>query len=135
MVRSGAPMIFNVAMSRVFSNVMVKMTIAMTTVDTDKRMIRNSRICCRERSTTLLARTSSCSSVGIARSRLGEREVVGEMSLLDPAPRSATVVAETEARLLKIQRADFDEILDLRPEIARAVIQVLVRRLREANAR
>ena len=68
-------------------------------------------------------------------SRLGEREVFGEMALLDPAPRSATVKAATEVRLLRIQREDFAEILDLRPQIALGVIRVLVRRLREATGR
>lgn len=67
-------------------------------------------------------------------SRLGEREVFGEMALLDPGPRSATVRSETEVRLLRIQSDDFAELLDLRPQIARGVIQVLVRRLRQPPA-
>jgi CRP-like cAMP-binding protein len=66
---------------------------------------------------------------------LGEREVFGEMALLDAAPRSATVQARSEVRLLRIHREEFAELLAERPEVARGVIQVLVRRLREAGAR
>jgi CRP-like cAMP-binding protein len=68
-------------------------------------------------------------------SRLGERDVFGEMALLDPAPRSATVRAASDVRLLRIQREDFLEILAERTEIARGVMEVLVRRLREATGR
>lgn len=64
-------------------------------------------------------------------STLGEREPFGEMALLDPAPRSATVRAETDVRLLRIGREDFEVILAERPAVARGVIEVLVRRLRE----
>jgi len=66
---------------------------------------------------------------------LGEREVFGEMALLDAAPRSATVQARSEVRLLRIHREEFAELLAERPVVARGVIQVLVRRLREAGAR
>jgi len=68
-------------------------------------------------------------------SSLGEREVFGEMALLDPAPRSATVQAASDVRVLRIHREEFAEVLAERPEVARGVIQVLVRRLREATAR
>jgi len=64
-------------------------------------------------------------------SRLGPREVFGEMALLDPGPRSATVRAAGEVRLLRIQREDFTEALAERREIALGVIRVLVQRLRQ----
>jgi CRP-like cAMP-binding protein len=68
-------------------------------------------------------------------SALSEREVFGEMALLDAAPRSATVQARSEVRLLRVHREEFAELLAERPEVARGIIQVLVRRLREAGAR
>lgn len=68
-------------------------------------------------------------------SRLGEREPFGEMALLDPGPRSATVRAETDVRLLRIAREEFEELLADRPAVARGVIAVLVRRLRETAPR
>jgi len=63
---------------------------------------------------------------------LGERECFGEMAILDAAPRSATVSAVSETRLLKIAREDFQEIMAEKPEIANGVIKVLTRRLRDA---
>jgi len=64
---------------------------------------------------------------------LSEREVFGEMALLDPAPRSATVKALSDVTLLTIRREDFADIMAERHEIARGVIQVLTRRLRAAT--
>jgi CRP-like cAMP-binding protein len=61
---------------------------------------------------------------------LGERQVFGEMSLLDSEPRSASVGAMTDLTLLKIARDDFNEILAEKAEIAQGVIKVLTRRLR-----
>jgi CRP/FNR family transcriptional regulator, cyclic AMP receptor protein len=63
---------------------------------------------------------------------LGERECFGEMAILDASPRSATVTALVSTHLLKITREDFQEIMSEKPEIARGVILVLTRRLREA---
>jgi CRP-like cAMP-binding protein len=63
---------------------------------------------------------------------LGEREVFGEMAVLDPAPRSATVRAATDVVLLRIRREDFQDLLAEELEVARAVIRVLARRLRAA---
>jgi CRP/FNR family transcriptional regulator, cyclic AMP receptor protein len=63
---------------------------------------------------------------------LGERECFGEMAILDASPRSATVTALSSTSLLKISREDFQEIMGEKPEIARGVITVLTRRLRDA---
>lgn len=63
---------------------------------------------------------------------LGERECFGEMAILDPAPRSATVTAVIATSLLRIAREDFQEIMVEKPEIAQGIIQVLTRRLRDA---
>jgi CRP-like cAMP-binding protein len=57
----------------------------------------------------------------------------GEISLLDGGPRSATVVTETPARLLVITRRDFARLLADAPDLARAVMAVLCRRLRQAE--
>jgi CRP/FNR family transcriptional regulator, cyclic AMP receptor protein len=64
---------------------------------------------------------------------LSEREVFGEMAVLDPGPRSATVKAVTDLTLLTIRREDFADIMAERHEIARGIIQVLTRRLRAAT--
>ncbi len=64
---------------------------------------------------------------------LGERQVVGEMAVLDSEPRSASVTAATPTRLLRIGREDFRDIMAERSEIAAGVVTTLSRRLREAN--
>ena len=64
---------------------------------------------------------------------LGEKEVFGEMSILDSAPRSASVAAATDVSLLKIEREDFEDLMAEKMEIARGVIKVLLRRLRTAT--
>ncbi len=65
--------------------------------------------------------------------QLGERESFGEMSLLDPAPRSATATAETDVTLLKLSEADFRDLLEEKHQLALGIIQVLTRRLRTAD--
>jgi CRP/FNR family transcriptional regulator, cyclic AMP receptor protein len=64
---------------------------------------------------------------------LGERECFGEMGILDPAPRSETVTALSDTRLLRVAREDFQEIVAEKPEIALGIIQVLTRRLRDST--
>src|SRR5947207_1883916 len=65
------------------------------------------------------------------RLKLGPGEFFGEMSLLDGEPRSATVRAETDMRLLVILRRNFQTLLTEVPELTRNILIVLSRRLRE----
>jgi CRP-like cAMP-binding protein len=65
---------------------------------------------------------------------LGDGEVVGELALLDPAPRGATVRALSDVTLLRIGGEAFFEIMQDKHEIARAVMRVLAKRLRLAGA-
>ena len=65
------------------------------------------------------------------RMRLGPGEFFGEISLLDGEPRSATVRAETDMRLLVILRRNFQTLLTEVPEITRTILVLLSRRLRE----
>ncbi len=66
--------------------------------------------------------------------KLGEGECVGEMAILDSEPRSASVLAETPVRALKIEREDFYDLLTEKLEIAQGIIKVLSRRLRDTTA-
>lgn len=66
---------------------------------------------------------------------LGAGTVVGELAVLDPMPRSATVRALTDCLLFRLDKAAFDEALDARPEIARGVIRELAHRVRETHER
>jgi CRP-like cAMP-binding protein len=54
----------------------------------------------------------------------------GEMSLLDGDPRSATIVATTEVRLLVVDRSQFWRLLNETPDLVRRMLVVLSRRVR-----
>jgi CRP-like cAMP-binding protein len=58
----------------------------------------------------------------------------GEMSLLDNEPRSATVLAVDDSRLLVLSRTDFQAHLERHPRTALRVLTELSRRLRRADA-
>ena len=62
--------------------------------------------------------------------RLGKGEPIGEMGIIDAAPRSATITALTDVDTLKIEQEDFDELMSDRQEISMGVIRVLIKRLR-----
>ncbi len=57
----------------------------------------------------------------------------GEMSLLDDAPRSASVEALSEVRVLALGRNDFLDLLRKSTDLAFAVVQELTRRLRQVD--
>jgi CRP-like cAMP-binding protein len=59
----------------------------------------------------------------------------GEMSLLDSAPRSATIRAVDQTRCLMLSSWDFKSLLERTPSIAIRLLEVLSRRLRVADER
>lgn len=59
----------------------------------------------------------------------------GEMSLLDSAPRSATIRALEPTTCLMLSSWDFKRTLETHPSIAVKLLEVLSRRLRVADAR
>jgi HEAT repeat protein len=63
---------------------------------------------------------------------LGEREVVGELALLDSEARNADVTAVEKTMLLKLDQDAFYELITSNPEVVRGVLRVLTRRLRAA---
>ncbi len=62
--------------------------------------------------------------------KAGPGETIGEMALLDEAPRSATVVALSDAKVLELRKDAFYEILDQRPDVALSLIRGFSSRLR-----
>ncbi|MFN8491602.1 MAG: Npt1/Npt2 family nucleotide transporter [Caldilineaceae bacterium] len=66
--------------------------------------------------------------------RMGEREIFGEMALLDGEPRTATIRTAQPTHLLCLDQAAFYELMDEHIEIARGVIHVLLQRLRARTA-
>lgn len=67
--------------------------------------------------------------------RLGPHDVFGEMSIFDREPRGSTASVAEDAELLRVSAEDFHEAVHETVEIAEAVIQVLNRRLRDADRR
>lgn len=64
---------------------------------------------------------------------LGEREVFGELAVLDPEPRSASVTATSNVQLLRLDRDDLFEILPDHVEMLSGILHVLCNRLRAAR--
>jgi CRP-like cAMP-binding protein len=65
--------------------------------------------------------------------RLGPGDVVGELSLLDGEPRSATVRALTDMEVLEISAEDLWLLLRQAPAVTRKLLQALSERLRHAD--
>ncbi len=72
---------------------------------------------------------------GITLGQLGAGDWVGEMSLLLDEPRSATVVAVTDAQLRRVTRDSFGRVLADDPERTQELLRQLARRVREASGR
>jgi CRP/FNR family transcriptional regulator/CRP/FNR family cyclic AMP-dependent transcriptional regulator len=64
---------------------------------------------------------------------LKEGDFFGEMSLLDGEPRSATVRAVEDSRLLTIRREDFLTAMRKQPDLALTLLGEMSRRLRKSN--
>ena len=65
----------------------------------------------------------------------GPGDFFGEMSLLDQAPRSATIRAIEETTCIMLSSWDFKNLLEAHPSIAIKLLEVLSRRLRVADER
>jgi CRP-like cAMP-binding protein len=70
---------------------------------------------------------------GKGSAKLGPGECFGEMALLHSAPRSATVTAESDMRLLVLGSREFSTLIDDVPVIGRRVLAAIAERLREAE--
>jgi CRP-like cAMP-binding protein len=64
---------------------------------------------------------------------LGAGAVVGELSLLDHGPRTATVVADTECTMLVISQRQFLAVIDAIPAISHKLLATLAGRIRELD--
>lgn len=61
---------------------------------------------------------------------LGPGSFFGEMSLLDQAPRAATVTALTDMTLLVLDARSFSTLLDQAPSVARKILRGMAQRIR-----
>src|SRR5436305_2005245 len=64
---------------------------------------------------------------------MGPSDMVGELSLFDPGPRTATATAVVDTRLARLRKQALRPWLNNRPEIAEQLLRVLARRLRRTN--
>lgn len=64
---------------------------------------------------------------------LGSGECFGEMSLIDDAPRSASVITLESSDFISIAKDSFKSVLVTSPEISLRIMKGLVKRLREAD--
>ena len=64
---------------------------------------------------------------------LKEKEVFGELALLDAELRSASATANTDCLLFRVEQEPFYELIENRPEVARGFIKILCQRLRAQN--
>ncbi len=64
---------------------------------------------------------------------LEKGDFFGEMAVLEDLPRAASARALTDAQLLQINGATFDQMLQANPEIAVRMMRKLSRRLRETD--
>jgi hypothetical protein len=65
---------------------------------------------------------------------LGAKEIFGELALLDPEPRSASVEAVEDTRLFRLYGDTFSQLMAANLEIVRGVLHVLCERLRRTSA-
>ena len=62
--------------------------------------------------------------------RLGSGDHFGELALLDPSPRNATVRAETDVTVLVISHRMFNVVMRDLPGLRRAMLRSMAQRLR-----
>lgn len=65
---------------------------------------------------------------------LGEGAVIGDMSLVDDQPRSATAVTERDTNCIVITKEDFTALIADNPEIMQAILRMTTERLRTTNS-
>ena len=64
---------------------------------------------------------------------LGPGEIFGEMSMIDDAPRSATVTAKINTEVIVIERSRFAQPLSTADPIMQLLLRVLLSRFRESQ--
>src|ERR1017187_4711325 len=65
--------------------------------------------------------------------RAARGTILGEMALIDPEPRAASVVATSDCSFFVIAAEHFEALIQKRPHFATLVMRVLVKRIRAAN--
>jgi len=61
--------------------------------------------------------------------------IFGEMALIDQQPRSASAIAKTDCKLIRIDEARFTFLVQQTPRFALELLRLIVGRLRRMNTR
>lgn len=64
---------------------------------------------------------------------IGPEQIVGEFSLLDSEPRSASVTATQPSEVLLLEQADFYSIVPQSNQLLQSIIRYIIKRLRRQN--
>lgn len=64
---------------------------------------------------------------------VGQTECVGELSILDDGVASAYVIADTDCELLVIGRAEVWSLINTSHQVARNMLNIVIRRMHDAN--
>lgn len=70
---------------------------------------------------------------GRAIASLGSGDIIGELSLLDQSPRTASVVCTTDCTVLVIDRRHFAPLIETSPPLGLEFLRELASRLRELD--
>src|SRR4051794_39618116 len=72
---------------------------------------------------------------GVSLAELGPGDYFGELALLDPGPRDASVVASTDGEALVIHQPEFHALLVDVPTLTNKLLVGMARRLHDADRR
>ena len=75
----------------------------------------------------------TCTALADLIATLGPGEFFGEIALLDPGPRSATVTTTSEVLAVELSRKAFVDVAAGDPRLLLGMLEVLARRVREAT--
>jgi CRP/FNR family cyclic AMP-dependent transcriptional regulator len=64
-------------------------------------------------------------------STMGPGDFFGELAFLDRAPRSATVKAVTDMRVMVLGAREFEGVVDQEPTLAKPLLSAMARRIRQ----
>ena len=81
----------------------------------------------------VLAGTATCRLKGRKLAHFGPGDFIGEMSLLDRGPRSATVVADSDMKLLVLNSREFRSLTEASPTIGWKIMAAMAGRLRNTD--
>lgn len=78
----------------------------------------------------ILSGTASVVRDGHHVADVGPGDFIGEMSILDQGPRTATITATSDMTVLVATRQEFNSLLDRLPSLARQMLPALASRIR-----